>query len=172
MRKILFALSLFFCLESFAQKPLEYSKVIQIENCNAGDIYNTAKKWIVKNFRDANSVIEFDNPQEKEFTGKGNFDFVVNSMTWHALTGHISFSINIKAKDGRFKVILADFRHFANINKQWEMGLIYETAPEKANKPYRKMLEKSLPLCKSKANEIFISLEEYCKKDAANEDNW
>lgn len=172
MRKILFTLSLFLCLGCFAQKPLEYSKVIQVENSSAGDIYNTAKKWIVKNFRDANSVIEFDNPQDNEFTGKGNFDFVVNSLTWNALTGHISFSINIKAKDGRFKVILADFRHFANINKQWDMGLICETAPEKANKGYRKMLEKSLPLCEAKANEMFTSLEDYCKKDAVEEDNW
>lgn len=172
MKRILFLLTLFIGVGVFAQEPLEYSKVIQLENVKAGDIYNSAKKWVVKNFRDANSVIEFDNPKEYEFTGKGNFDFVVNNITWHALTGRISFSINVKAKDGRFKIILADFRHSANISKQWDMGLIYKEAPEGSIKAYRKMLEKSLPICDAKSEEMFNSIEEYCKKNKADEDSW
>ncbi|MDC7147556.1 DUF4468 domain-containing protein [Bacteroides ovatus] len=177
MKKILFSLLLLLCsLGTMAQKPLNYSEVIQVEGMSAKDIYNTAKRWFVANFKDANSVIQVDNPTDGVLTGKGNIPFEYKNLTWTSSSGCIWFIVDIKVKDGRFKMTISDFRHESHapkFAKEWSLGAIYDAYLPEYKHQHKKIWDKVEPMCIEEFSILVSSIKDFMKKNKVEEDdNW
>lgn len=176
MKKVLFSLLLLCSIGAMAQEPLKFSEVIQVEGMNAKDIYNTAKRWFVSTFKDANSVLQVDSPNDGMLTGKGNIPFEYKSLTWASSSGCIWFIIDIKAKDGRFKMTVSDFRHesFApKYAKEWSLGLIYDSYLPEYKHQHKKIWDKVEPMCVEEYPNLVSSIQEFMKNNkVVEDDNW
>lgn len=165
----------FVCIGSYAQEPLSYSEVIQAEGMSKRDIYNTAKKWFVTSFNDANSVIQVDNPTDGIVTGKGQFDFIYPGITYAAGSGYVSFIVNFQIKEGRFKVTISDFSHVSlnsDYAKFWSIGSICDK-PIYTDRQRRKVWEKVFPKSQEKSKNMIESIKIFFKeKKVFEDDNW
>ena len=176
MKKILLIVMLLFSITVVAQEPLKFSEVIQVEGMSANDIFNTAKKWFVTHFKDANSVIQVDNPNDGILVGKGNLPFVYKSLTWSNSSGCIWFIVDIKIKDGRFKMTVSDFRHESKAPQYaegWSLGLIYDSYLPDYKHQHKKIWDKVEPICVDEFPLLVSSIKEFMKSNKVEEDdNW
>lgn len=177
MKKILFSLLLLLCsLGTMAQESLKFSEVIQVEGMAAKDIYNTAKRWFVSTFKDANSVIQVDNPSDGILTAKGNIPFEYKNLTWASSSGCVWFIIDIKVKDGRFKMTVSDFSHesyAAKFAKEWSLGMIYNAYLPDYKHQHKKIWDKVEPMCVEEFPVLVSSIKDFMKNNKVEEDdNW
>lgn len=144
--------------------PLECDTVLQAPDLTADQIYSNVKTWFANNMRSANNVIQLDDTANRHIIGKANLEFKVNNMTWSSLTGIIRFSIDIAARDGRFRVKLSDFSHEA-FRDGWTEGPVYVNGPNPNVKGLRKkqnseMQKRAGKLCQENIDYILNSLQE------------
>lgn len=144
--------------------PLECDTVLQAPNLTAEQIYNNVKVWFANNMRSANDVIQLDEAANRHVIGKANFEFKVNNMTWGSLTGVIRFTIDIAAREGRYRLRLSDFTHEA-FRDGWTEGTVYVNGPNPDVKGLRKkqnseMQKRAAPLCIDNIASILVSLQE------------
>lgn len=150
--------------EQLPGTPLVCDTVMQAPNLTADQIYNNVKVWFANNMRSANDVIQLDDAANRHVIGKANFEFKVNNMTWGSLTGVIRFTIDIAARDGRYRVRLSDFTHEA-FRDGWTEGIVYVNGPNPNVKGLRKkqnseMQKRAAPLCVDNIASILVSLQE------------
>ena len=144
--------------------PLVCDTVLQAPNLSAEHIYNNIKVWFANNMRSAKNVIQLDDAANKHIIGKANFEFKVNNFTWGSLTGVINFTIDIAAREGRYRVKLSDFTHEA-FRDGWTEGIVYVNGPNPNVKGLRKkqnseMQKRAAPLCFDNIASILVSLQE------------
>ncbi|MDO4309928.1 MAG: DUF4468 domain-containing protein [Prevotella sp.] len=191
MRKIfIFIVVAFMCIGVNAQglKSLSYSEVIQVEGSNSDDIYRKLKKWVAKAFVDANEVTKYD-LENKEIFAKGRFPYSTSNLTWASSSGYVSFELDAKIKDGRFKITLDNFCHHSTApqySEGWSIGLIYDKLPIDEElkqigqgglrkKQYKAIDQRVRPLCESKIKQIIADLKIFLLEDAKEkieDDNW
>lgn len=156
---------------------LECDTVIQVADIPASQIYSNLKTWFANNMRSSNNVIQLDDPANNHIIGKANFEFKVNNMTWSSLTGVIRFTIDVAARDGRFRVKLYNFDH-ESFSKGWSEGLVYWGGPNPAIKGLRKkqnseMQKRAVPLCFENIGLIISSMKEaMVNPSSAADDDW
>lgn len=149
--------------EQLPGTPLVCDTVMQAPNLTADQIYNNVKIWFANNMRSANDVIQLDDISNKHLIGKANIDFKVNNMTWSNLTGVIRFTIDIAARDGRYRVKIFDFTHEA-FRDGWTEGPVYVNGPNPNVKGLRKkqnseMQKRASTLCADNIATILVSLQ-------------
>lgn len=157
----------FFCASAKEQPPgtpLACDTVMQAPNLTADQIYNNVKIWFANNMRSANDVIQLDDISNKHIIGKANIDFKVNNMTWSSLTGVIRFTIDIAARDGRYRVKISDFTHEA-FRDGWTEGPVYVNGPNPNVKGLRKkqnseMQKRAGKVCIKTLASMLVSLQE------------
>ena len=115
---------------SHAQTPYEESKVEIVDGVPAEELYRRAKKWFVDTFRDASSVIQLDDPATQTIIGKGALKYTPSIfMGSAARKGFIGFSIEVAAREGRYRIRLYDFNHTGSITEYssttFDLGVIY-----------------------------------------------
>ena len=152
MRKILLLLFVFSASCSLAQKPLECDTIIECPGMTADKIYSKMKYFVADYFKSAQNVIQLDDKEEHRLLCKGNVRFEVRNLTWHMLDGVINFTLDLQAKDGKYRIVMRDFSH-DNFDKKfgdrWSMGLVYTEVPEgfkKGKKQYNEMKKRAIPL--------------------------
>lgn len=167
---IMTVLAVFICSFTASAKdkapgtPLVCDTVMQAPNLTAEQIYNNAKVWFANNMRSANDVIQLDDPANKHIIGKAIFDFKVNNLTWGSLTGVIRFTIELAARDGRYKLKVHDFTHEA-FRDGWSEGLVYVNGPNPNVKGLRKkqnseMQKRAVEVCIKNLASMLVSLQE------------
>ena len=185
MRKIIFLFMMANICFASAQKPLSYSEVIQQEGKSSTEIYKSVKKWFAKTFKSAQDVIQYDGADE-EINGKAVIVFDVNNITWAAASGLIYYNIEVKVKDGRFKILLENFIHQSThpqYGSRWSNGLVYGSAPtdeELKNighggmkkKQYRAIDERVRPLCFHEISSLVADLKTFMNQQQQEDDNW
>lgn len=154
MRRILFILLVLIGITCHAQNgstPIIEDSVFQYSGRSADELYSQLKLFVARSFK-TSKVIQMDDPTSHRLVVKGNIDFPVNNLTWHELTGVINFSMELQAKDGRFRVKLYGFEHesFNRQYKSWTMGPIYvEESPScikwLLKKQYKAMHTRAMP---------------------------
>lgn len=123
--------------EEYGQ-PLTVDEVIQAPGKTASEIYTSVKVWFANAMRSAQHVIQYDDAATAHIIGKVSVPFEVGGMTWYMLSGHIDFTIDVQARDGRFRVRMYDFMHEANPNKYgdaWDEGRVYINGPSAEVRP-------------------------------------
>lgn len=123
--------------EEYGQ-PLTVDEVIQAPGKTTSEIYTSVKVWFANAMRSAQHVIQYDDAATAHIIGKVSVPFEVGGMTWYMLSGHIDFTIDVQARDGRFRVRMYDFMHEANPNKYgdaWDEGRVYINGPSAEVRP-------------------------------------
>lgn len=123
--------------EEYGQ-PLTVDEVIQAPGKTVSEIYTSVKVWFANAMRSAQHVIQYDDAATAHIIGKVSVPFEVGGMTWYMLSGHIDFTIDVQARDGRFRVRMYDFMHEANPNKYgdaWDEGRVYINGPSAEVRP-------------------------------------
>lgn len=186
MRKLFCIVAMMMAVScAMAQEPLSYSEVIPQEGKTSSEIYKSVKKWFANTFRSAQGVIQYDGAGE-EVSGKAVIAYEEKSMTWAAASGLIYYNIDVKVKDGRFKIVLDNFVHQSTHpkwGKQWSNGLIYGNTPTDeqlkaighgglAKKQYKAIDERVRPLCFHEISSLIASLKTFMDQQQKEDDNW
>ena len=149
---------------------LSYSEVIQVEGASAMDLYKNARNWMARTYGSSKEVIEYDQAGE-EITGNGLIPFTVGNITWAFISGRIRYVVNMKFRDGRYKVTVDNFRHEstdARFPETKSAYLLYRASSEKEidswtkgafekksfRKLYKEVYKRALPLCEAEAKKI------------------
>lgn len=157
--------------------PLSCDTVIQVKDVSATQIYTSLRTWFADYMRSANSVIQLEDATNNHLIGKCNFDFTVNNITWKSLTGVIRVTIDVAARDGRFRVKIYDFQHEAFMNG-WSEGIVYTGGPNPNISGIRKkqnseMQKRAEPICKVNIAAILASMQEaVAAPSSAADDEW
>lgn len=101
--------------------PLEngvvtYTAVIHVESADKNTLYTRAKKWFVDTYKSAKDVIQLDDKENGEITGKGNF-----KISYYTRDPYISHTVSIFVKDGRYKYIITGFSYSDNQNEKFSI---------------------------------------------------
>lgn len=198
MKKIfLFIITLFSISELNAQmfrlndqtlEQLSFEKVIPVDSVKSEVLYLMIKKWMAESYGDADEVTKYDE-KNKNIYGKGHIPFNVNNITYNAASGYISYNIDIRIKDNRFKVKVYGFVHTSThptYGYGWSNGLVYKECPSdeimKKNKwgalkrrQYKKVDERVRPVCIGEWADIVLGLESSIinnLNDRIEEENW
>ncbi|HEY9703236.1 MAG TPA: DUF4468 domain-containing protein [Allocoleopsis sp.] len=131
-----------------------YSSIIETDTSLTKEIlFKRAKRFFVENYKSAKDVIQLEDENESEITGKGNF-----SVLWNmgALLGseqvYIRHTINFKAKTGKYKYELKDFR-IQYYSKGSTIGTSY-TPGREVDGPIENLLKSKLKVHKRLINQI------------------
>ncbi len=177
MRKILLSFFVLFPLFVLAQKPVECDTIIECSGITADKLYSRMKYFVADNFKSAQNVIQLDDKDEHRLLCKGNIRFEVKSMTWGMLDGVINFTLDLQAKDGKYRVTFRDFTH-ENFNRKygdsWCMGLVCDDVPEgykKGKKQYKEMIKRAIPLIIDTEAMLLAKLDA-CLKESPKNSDW
>jgi hypothetical protein len=92
--------------------PLSFSEVIAVNDASANELYTRAKLWFLTAFVDSKNVLEVQDKEAGILAGKGSFPYEPNIlMSSSLIRGHVTFSVSIIFKDGRYKYSFSDFIH-------------------------------------------------------------
>lgn len=136
-----------------AQETLAVDSVVTVQGKNAEQIYDAISKWLATNIdvQSAQAVVT-TNDEKKSATTKAVFKFEVKNFTWAALSGVIYCTIDITARDGRYRIRFSDFVHDSSTRDQitgtWDEGLLYAEIPADrrdglANKQHREVYKRA-----------------------------
>ena len=89
-------------------EPVTYSEIIEVSNATKGELHTKINMWFVDAFRNADSVIQFNDKESGIIKGKYTSVgiFVGSQAAGEYLT--IYSTITVEIKDGRYKVSFAD----------------------------------------------------------------
>lgn len=154
-------------------KPYERIVVVKVDSSlTADELYPVAKRWFVDVFRDADEVIQIDDPQRHTIVGKGNFTFIASILVASAVRkGIMRFSVEVIVKNGRYRVRFYDYRHEGThayspyLAPPLDLGLIYN---DQAYCTHNYNL-KDNPSYKPSKHEVRVCMEEVWPQIAENE---
>ncbi|ELR69203.1 hypothetical protein C900_05399 [Fulvivirga imtechensis AK7] len=80
-----------------------YQEVVEAPG-SAHELYSKAREWFVNSYRDANAVLQLEDPDQSKLIGKG----VINVV--HTMEGRDVFhTVTIEAKEGRYRYTIDHF---------------------------------------------------------------
>jgi hypothetical protein len=122
-----FALLTLLTINVFAQEPLTYTEVVQVDSVSKTELYNRAKVWFATAYNSSNDVLQMDNKEGGELIGKAILNYRPTVLSRSEQTrGNIKYTIKIFIKDGRYKYEITNFIHdpYGNQYGKSSMGLI------------------------------------------------
>ena len=88
----------------------EYVEIVEIDSFSQKEIYVESKRWLARNFKSSNNVIQYDDPETGTIIGKGNFAFPCTGYiecTAYA-NSNVNFTLTIESKDNRARLKFDD----------------------------------------------------------------
>ena len=154
-----------------AQVPIERDSVFQTPGLSISQIYDGVKKWFVVSCSDSRDVIQIDDPANGSIVGKLFFPYDAKSLSNSASYGFVSVVVDIKIREGRFKIKFSDFNHTSTHPKYsewWSMGLVKKEIPDEWKsglkwKQKRDVYNRLLPFIDNYINQKLTSLSGYMK---------
>lgn len=120
------------CHCATAQTEVEFSKVIQVDNVSASDLYARAEKWFQNTFRKSNEKIEYGQGKEA-IVAIGEIDYnqieKKGLWQWHCI---IRYEATVFVKNGRYKYSFNKFDHTATYyqgTQKMNLGILNTSAP-------------------------------------------
>lgn len=121
MKRVFIPLLILFSLTSIAQesvfpidslsKKVAYTEIVQT-NGTGKRLYNAGKKYFVNEYQSAKDVIQLDDVDNLELTGKAFTDVYFDYMIGNAPATKLKmyFSLNLSFKENKYKYVLTDIR--------------------------------------------------------------
>lgn len=106
----IFLMSLIFSVSVYANQVITYEKIIPLEGMSKSQIYDGARQWFAKEFKSANSVIQYENLEAGTIIGKGNVKYACVGM-WDCAGNEgvrIQFTVKIDSKDEKVRIRFDD----------------------------------------------------------------
>jgi hypothetical protein len=90
-----------------------YTEVVQVDEASKKEqLYKRALNWFNSAFKDSKEVIQNQDKEAGEVTGKGSFEYTSKVFLGSSGTkGYVNFIVKITAKDGRYKYEFTEYRH-------------------------------------------------------------
>jgi hypothetical protein len=168
MSKIITSLILIISLTTFGQETKEqkklskyfnledgrviYTDVIEITGASKDSLYFKVKNWFVESYNSSNDVIQLDDENRGQITGKGVF--TINHLVGIAYIHHM---IKIEVKEGRYKYTISNFKY---INQPKTQSFQIEEYPKSSMGMGREEMYKNID---SETKIIIGSLEKYMR---------
>ncbi|MDR1716337.1 MAG: DUF4468 domain-containing protein [Prevotella sp.] len=116
-----------------------YTGVVNIENADANTLYSRAKAFFAKRYKSAKDVIQMDDISSYHIIGKAVYDY-------QGLGTLLHYTIDIQAKDSRFKYIISNMRITINtlvmgvrVNRDDPFIEIFDDKGNKKKKPNKNL---------------------------------
>ncbi|AGN89388.1 DUF4468 domain-containing protein [Flavobacterium psychrophilum] len=118
MKKIILLFALFPLL-MFSQESsgkLTYKNVIKVDSLKkSSQLYMLSRSWFAEKYNSAKDVIQFEDKEEGKIIARGSFNYNSNVFVYsNATKGHITYTLTIIVKDGRYKYEASNFTHQGN----------------------------------------------------------
>ncbi len=166
--------------------PLEFSDVVQVEGVSTTELYTRAKLWFAEAFRDSKHVLEVEDKEAGLLVGKGTMPYEPSSiMQSGGMKGHISFTVKIMIKDGRYKYSISNFTHGGSSEANQWVGVIRPvnfgllTNADKPIEPISmtkgtmmKYWQQMKGISKAEAEGLIASMKKRMAQPAKGTDNW
>ena len=160
---------------------LAFSEVVEVKDASAKELYTRAKVWFATAFVDSKAVLEVQDKEAGLSIGKGSFTYEPNIfMSSSLIRGHVTFSVSVSCKDGRYKYSFSDFTHHGSMLRSQgpiDFGLMTtsETCPPVSgtSKGMREKVWKHLKdVSTAKANALTVSLKHKLAQPIDGKDSW
>jgi hypothetical protein len=129
-----------------------YTDVVEVTGISKDSLYFKAKNWFVESYNSSNDVIQLDDENRGQITGKGLF--AIDHLVGIAYIHHM---IKIEVKEGRYKYTISNFKYINQPNTQ---SFQIEEYPKSAMGMGREEMYKNID---SGTRKIIESLEKYMK---------
>jgi len=183
MKKIILFLIFAICLcNAKAQKAYERDTVIQVPGKSIEQIYEGLRTWFISSFeKDSRDIIQVDDPANGSIVTKLHFPFVIKHLTWAGGSGYVTCMLDLKIREGRYKIKLYDFIHTSTNNPNvtnWNVGLVTEELPKEWEKGMkykqeREVYKRLFPKVTTFADAIILSIDAYMKSfTPSEEEDW
>jgi hypothetical protein len=117
-----------------SQEALSKSEVIEVPGASADELFNRAYEWFASTYNNANEVLQIKDRDSYTLIGKALFSYEAPMLYGSDMVrGTISYTIEVKTKQGRYRYEIGDFIH-DSYSDQYDVGLITD-APEPSNYP-------------------------------------
>lgn len=122
---------------------VNYTAIVEVPNTSKDELYNRAKLWFAKNFKDSKEVLQIDDKVNGKILGKGN-----SSVYWSysAIAAPVEVSIwqlfDLSIKENRVRLIITDIscKFFTPSTKYTAGGYISTNIESWATKKNGKMV--------------------------------
>lgn len=92
-----------------AEPVTSYQRIVDIPNVQQDMIYEGSRQWVAKNFKSANSVIQYQDKGTGSIIGKGNIDYPCSFLRCSGGSKPIlQFTFQVDSKDNRARVSFSD----------------------------------------------------------------
>lgn len=164
--KYLFLAVIIFPLFSCAQQPVNFTAVVKVDSSlSSSELYNRAKLFFMNSFNDSKAVLEIQDKESGQLSGKGYFKYEPTSYIGSDGTrGKIEFTVSVFVKDGRYKYEFTSFMHEGNQNPGYgampfNLGLITtDQYPYYPNGYSKKMCDRTWDDVKTQINDKILSM--------------
>jgi hypothetical protein len=158
MKKLLFTYVFLLSVSLFAQKPLEYDSIIEVEGITKNDIYVQVNDWLATTFNSANDVIQMADKDAGKFIAKGQVSYSFGKPLYNCTDGVLSFTIKVSIRDDKFRFIFTQISHKSGGNPVCEFGIITDAELFKIKGSGKKWKNKVWLDIKSKAVDLHKNL--------------
>jgi len=176
MKKLLL---IFFILPGFciAQKDtaISFTDIVKVDSTSKDVLFQRARDWFNNTFRNSKEVLQIQDKETGEISGKGIFSSYVKHSTLgvdNSYNNDFRFQITIWVKDGKYKYLLSDID---NINGAVAFGIITSSdhTKEKISMVRQKKMDEYYMAAKNgaikEATGIILLLKEAMKKNASSD---
>jgi hypothetical protein len=122
--------------DSIARK-INYTGIIHVDSLSKEQIYRSAKAWLIQEFEFAHGQIAMDDENSGRIIARGTI-FGKNLKGLLSVPFSITFIIDIRVKNGRYKYELTDFTVLAGVTDEmlpdWRRMDIYVTDAKYRNR--------------------------------------
>ena len=179
MKKLLL---IFFILPGFciAQKDtaISFTDIVKVDSTSKDVLFQRARDWFNNTFRNSKEVLQIQDKETCEISGKGIFSSYVKHSTLgvdNSYNNDFRFQITIWVKDGKYKYSLTDIDNYrAGDNNQWiAFGIITSSdhTEKKLSMIRQKKMDEYYMAAKNgaikEATGIILLLKEAMKKNAS-----
>ncbi len=95
-----------------ADTVLSYNEIVKIYGVNKNELFSRSRKWFDNSFKDYKAVININDKESGELSGKGimHFDILWQYMGKNYLPIDVEFYTTIKVKDGKYRYEFTNFK--------------------------------------------------------------
>lgn len=106
---------------SLAQKDssIRYSDVVKVDSVSKNDLFLRARDWFNNTFRDSKEVLQIQDKESGEISGRGIFSTYVRHSTLGVQNGYemkYHFMVTVWVKDNRYKYEITDIDNYYSGN--------------------------------------------------------